>query len=101
MMAGQKKTALSTDTLRAEKKVNIENSIADFHKTVKRCTKAYQLNQTERGYIRGVWRYAKTRNQLMTELKKLTFCTVECAIDYLAKSDFMDEKDKEILEEML
>lgn len=68
---------------------------------IKACTAVHQLNQTERGYIRAVWRYAKTREQLVTELKKLKFCTVDCAIDYLVKAAFIEPKDKEVLEEML
>lgn len=64
---------------------------------IKACTAVHQLNQTERGYIRAVWRWAKTRQQLVTELKKLKFCTYSTAVEYLRMTDYIDDEDMQML----
>lgn len=103
MMSAKKKTAPETVTsgAKTKRKFNIEDSIADMPYDVKPCTKVYQMTSYQCSIICAVWRWAKTREQLVTELKKLKFCTVDCAIDYLVKAAFIEPKDKEVLEEML
>lgn len=97
MMAGQKKTAPEKATSGAETRKFIENSISDMPCNVKRCTAVHQLNSTERGYIRAVYRYAKTKNQLMTELKKLTFCEVQTALNLLVAMEYITKSDADFL----
>ncbi len=99
----KKKTAADTRNIGDGKTKNtVALSIAEpeCFVNVKQCTKAYQMNTYQRLIVREVYKWAKTREQLVSELKKLQFCTFEAALRYLVCADLITCSDvKNILDE--
>lgn len=70
-MKSKKKTVADITSIGGGKNENNTINIAEpeHFVNVKLCTKAYQMNTYQQNVVRGVWKWAKTRKQLITELK--------------------------------
>ena len=89
----KEKSACRAGTPTAEKE-NLNNSIlADGGPIVKCAVATKELNAYQKSVIRRIYYMSHERHSLVSNLKKLQFCTYSVALKYLKEQELIDNED--------
>lgn len=89
----KKKSRLSTTNAKGDRKTFTVKIVTHEAEKIKCVVATKELNAYQKSAIRRVYCASHKRHSLVSNLKKLQFCTYSVALRYLKECEFIDNED--------